>query len=141
VWPVEVEATDGTHLVWWHTPPGTDYLPCRLLLDPAPFETYVDGYERSRARSPFNQRLYARRNRPGELIIVIGRARFSRTRDGVTMCDLTREELRAALREDIGLSAALVDEWTACGALEASFAPAAGSLPPPPVTGKPPSQR
>jgi len=141
VWPVEVEATGGTHLVWWHTPPGTDYLPCRLLLDPAPFETYADGFERSRERSPFNQRLYARRNLPGELIILIGRTRYSRTRDGVTMRDLSRGELRAALCEDIGLSAALVDEWAACGALEASFAPAAGSPPPPPVTGKPPSQR
>jgi N-hydroxyarylamine O-acetyltransferase len=141
VWPVEVEATDGTHLVWWHTPPGTDCLPCRLLLDPASFGTYVDGYERSRARSPFNQRLYARRNLPGELIILIGRTRYSRTPDGVTMRDLSRKELRAALCEDIGLSAALVDEWAACGALEASFAPAAGPPPPTPVTGKPPSQR
>jgi len=140
VWPAEVEATEGTHLVWWQTPPGTGYLPCRLLLDPAPFETYVDGYERSRARSPFNQRLYARHNLPGELIILIGRTRYSRTRDGVTTRELTGEDLRAALCEDIGLSAALVDEWAACGALEASLAPAA-ETPPPPVTGKPPSQR
>ena len=140
VWPVEVEPADGTHVVWWHTPPGSSYQPCRLLLDPAEFDDYADGYERSRERSVFNPRLYARINRADELVILAGRTRFARTAAGVTSRDLSAEEVQQSLREEIGLSDAMVSEWAACGALEASFEPTAGP-PPPPVTRKPPSQR
>ena len=140
VWPVEVEAVNGTHVIWWQTPPNAAYIPCRLLLDPAPFREYLDGYERSRARSPFNQRLYARINRPGELIILLGHTRFSRTLAGVTSRDLTADELVRALREDIGLSEDILAAWAACGALDASFEPAAGP-PAAPETRLPPSMR
>jgi N-hydroxyarylamine O-acetyltransferase len=140
VWPVEVEATDGTHVIWWQTPPNAAYMPCRLLLDPASFQECLDGYERSRGRSPFNQRLYARINRPGELVIMLGHTRFSRTAAGVLSRDLTADELLQALREDIGLSDDIVAAWAARGALEASFEPLAGP-PPPPETRLPPSMR
>ena len=140
VWPVEVEPVDGTHVIWWQAPPGRSYLPCRLLLDPAPLCESLAGYERSRARSPFNDRLYARINRPGELVILLGRTRLSRTRAGVTSTDLDAGGLRQALRDDIGLSAAWVEAWAASGALEASLQPPAG--PPPPADPRlPPSQR
>lgn len=140
VWPVEVEAVDGTHVIWWQAPPNAAYMPCRLLLDPAPFQEYFDGYERSRERSPFNQRLYARINRPGELIVLLGHTRFSRTAAGVVSRDLTADELLRALREDIGLSENLVTSWAACGAVEASFEPPAGPAPPPEMR-MPPSMR
>lgn len=140
VWPVEVEPVDGTHVIWWQAPPNPAYMPCRLLLDPAPYHEYFDGYERSRGRSPFNQRLYARINRPGELIILLGRTRFSRTAAGITSRDLEANELLQSLRKEIALSGALVDEWVACGALEASFEPPAGP-PPLPETRLPPSMR
>jgi N-hydroxyarylamine O-acetyltransferase len=140
VWPVEVEAVDGTHLIWWHTPPSADYVPCRLLVDPAPFEVYLEGYERSRGRSPFNQRLYARRNRPATLVILLGNTRISRTAAGVASRDLTPDELRAALRDDIGLSVSHVEAWEATGSLDASFEPATGAPPAAPAP-KPPSMR
>jgi arylamine N-acetyltransferase len=140
VWPVEVEATDGTHVIWWQTPPHAAYMPCRLLLDPAPFQEHLDGCERSRGRSPFNQRLYARINRPGELIILLGHTRFSRTAAGVVSRDLTADELLRALREDIRLSEEIITAWAACGAVEASFEPPAGPAPPP-ETRLPPSMR
>jgi len=83
VFPSEVEASDATHVIWTHTPPNEVHLPCRLLVDPADHALYFDGYERSRERSPFNQRLYARRNLPGELLVLLGRTRFSRTERGL----------------------------------------------------------
>ena len=140
VWPVEVEPVDGTHLVWWHAPPGSAYLPCRVLMDPAPYHEYLAGYERSRARSPFNDRLYARINNPGELVILLGRTRILRTRAGVTAVDLDSDGLRRAMQDDMGLSAAWVDAWAASGALEASQQPPPGP-PPPPDPRVPPSQR
>jgi arylamine N-acetyltransferase len=140
VWPVEVEAADDTHVIWWQAPPSLAYRPCRLLLDPAPFQEYLDGHARSRARSPFNQRLYARINRPGELIILLGHTRFFRTAAGVSSRDLTADELLRAMREDIGLSDDLVSKWAACGATEASLEPPSG--PPPPLEPRmPPSMR
>ena len=140
VFAAEVEPTDGTHVIWADMPPNSSYLPCRLLVDPASHDLYLAGYEASRERSPFNQRLYARRNRPGEQLVLVGPTRFSKTADGLTSQDLAAEELCRELREGIGLSNALVLDWVRCGGLEASFEPPAGPKPPP-ITGKPPSQR
>lgn len=141
VWPAEVEASDGSHVVWWHTPPGAAYLPCRLVMDPAPFSEYLDGYERSRERSPFNQRLYARRNRPGELVILAGCTRYLRSSRGVTSRELDADELKQSLREEIGLSEEMVGRWADSGALEASLGPPPAAPPPQADHGPPPFQR
>lgn len=137
---VEVEPVDGTHVVWSHTPPNSEYIPCRLLVDPADPQVYETGYEASRARSPFNQRLYARRNRPGELLVLVGRTRFSKTVHGMTSDELSPEGVCGALREEIGVSAALVEAWVRSGSLAASFEPPQGPKPPA-VVGRPPSRR
>jgi hypothetical protein len=141
VWPAEVEVSRGNHLVWWHVPPDAAYLPCRLLMDPAPFQECLDGYERSRERSPFNQRLYARRNRPGELVILVGRTRYLRDRESVRSRDLTAEELEASLRDEMGLSEEMIGRWTDSGALAASFMPPAAAPPPQSDARQPPSRR
>jgi N-hydroxyarylamine O-acetyltransferase len=140
VWPAEVEASGGTHVVWWHTPPGEEHLPCRILVDPATFEEYFDGYDRSRARSPFNERLYARRNRPAALVILIGRTRYRRTSGGVEARELTAGEVQESLREDIGLSGQLIGRWVESGGL-AGAAPPQPAPPPGQRQGVPPSRR
>jgi hypothetical protein len=137
---VEVEPADGTHVIWWHTPPGSMYRPFRLLMDPAPYEEYVAGYERSRAQSVFNGRLYARINRPGELVMLQGPTRITRTAGGVTSLGLDANGLARALRQEMGISDAIVASWIACGALDAAFEPPADP-PPPPLTREPPSRR
>jgi hypothetical protein len=53
---------------------------------------------------------------------------------------LSRDALCAALRDDVGISAALVDRWVACGALDATYEPLTGP-PPPPIASVPPSRR
>ena len=140
VFPAEVEPLDGTHVLWTHSPPNASHLPCRLLVDPAARAAYVAGYEASRTRSPFNQRLYVRRNRPGELLVLVGTTRFSRTARGLDVRELGPGEACDALREDAGLSDALIEAWVACGGLDASLEPPSGPKPPP-VTRKPPSLR
>lgn len=129
VWPAEVESSNGTHIVWWHPPPREEYLPCRILVDPATFQEYVDGYERSRERSPFNEGLYARRNYPAALVILIGRTRHVRTPGGVESRDLTADELTQSLRDEIGLSGHMIDRWIGSGGLAGSLAPPAPSTP------------
>lgn len=138
--PAEVEPVDGTHLVWSHVPPSSTYLPCRLSREAVDHARCVASYEASRQLSPFNQRLYARRNRPGELVVLLGPTRFSRTREGIESRDLSPDGVRDALCDDIGVSPQLVDAWVAAGALEASFEPPTGPRPPP-VTAVPPSLR
>ncbi|MCC6857233.1 MAG: arylamine N-acetyltransferase [Bryobacterales bacterium] len=137
---IEVEFNDSTHVVWSHTPPGSGYLPCRLLPVSVSHDFYLARYEDSRSRSPFNQRLYARRNLPGENLVLVGNARFSKTAEGVRSRVLTPQELRESLCREIGLSERLVDEWTGCGGLADSFAPPSGPAAPP-VDRRPPSQR
>jgi len=137
---VEVEAVDGTHVIWAFTPPNSSYVACRLLEDPSGAEAYAAGYEASRAHSPFNRRLYARRNRPGELVVLAGSSRFSKTAGGVTGRDLSPDELCRSLRDDIGVSAALVERWVRAGALDASYRAPQGTKPTR-ATGRPPSRR
>ena len=122
VWPAEVEASNGTHVVWWHTPPNEQYLPCRILVDPATYREYCEGYDRSRQRSPFNEVLYARRNRPGALIILVGRTRYLRTHEGIERRDLTTREVAQSLRDDIGLSGHMIDRWIESGGQDQPYA-------------------
>ena len=126
VFAAEVEFTNGTHVVWSHTPPNSTYLPCRLIEERTSHSSYLARYEESRARSPFNQRLYARRNRPGEILVLLGNTRFSKTVDGVESRDLSPDEVCEDLHDDIGLSTATIDEWVRSGGLAASFRAALG---------------
>lgn len=138
--PVEVESEDGTHVVWGHTPPNSNHLPCRIYDAPESHAGYLDYYEQSRDRSPFNSRLYARRNRPGDTVVLIGGTQFVKTACSLDRRDLSPEELCEALHRDIGLSGGIIDEWVRSGGLKASLEMPGGPKPPA-VTGKPPSQR
>ena len=140
VFSAQVEPDDSTHVIWSHTPPNSNWLPCRLSQDLATHASYLARYEESRVRSPFNQRLYARRNRPGEMVVLLGSTRFSKTIEGVLSRDLSPGEVCETLRRDIGLSEDVIDEWVRSGSLADSFQPSSGPKPPP-VTRKPPSQR
>ena len=136
----EVEPVGATHVIWWIPPPQSAYIPCRLLADPVDYAYYLAGYERSRAQGPFNQRLFARHNRPGEVLVLLGHTRFSKTADGLQGRDLSPEEVIEALHEDIGISQELVEQWVRAGGLKATFESPPGPKPPP-IMQKPPSKR
>lgn len=140
IFPVESEPDGESHLVWMLTPPGNDYFYCRMTRNPVEFSLFDERYETSREKSIFNQRLYARRNYPGELIILLGNTRFSKTVNGIERRDLSRDEVCKALQRDIRISDSLINEWIGSGCLEASFETPSGALPPPSAV-KPPSQR
>ena len=140
VFAAEVEPAGATHVVWWDAPPNSAYLPCRLLADPVDHAYYLAAYESSRDRSPFNQRLYARRNRPGELLVLLGHTRFSKTVNGLQTRELSPDEVSHALREDIGISQDVVEAWVRAGGLTASFETPQGPQPPP-MLQRPPSKR
>jgi N-hydroxyarylamine O-acetyltransferase len=140
VFAAEVEPAEGGFIVWWDMPPNAAYLPCRLHPVEATHDEYLASYERSRERSPFNQRLYARRNREGELLVLFGNTRYVKTSGGLSRSELTREEVVETLHQEIGLSDQLIGEWIRSGALDASLAPPSGPKPPEDAR-KPPSQR
>lgn len=136
----EVEHTGETHIVWSDLPPNPTLIPCRMLVDPATHAFYAERYEASRTRSPFNDRLYAKRNFPDEKLVLIGNSRVSKTADGMTTQALNATQLCESLRDEIGISGTLIEEWKRSGALEASFNPPSG----PPLattTLEPPSRR
>ncbi|MCZ2150172.1 MAG: arylamine N-acetyltransferase [Bryobacterales bacterium] len=137
---VEVEPDSASHVVWTRGPHQSTFLPCRIFPESISPEAALANYENSRRQSPFNQRLYALRGLPGRMILLRGNTRYERTRAGVFTRDLTPEQLRHALHADIGLSRSLIDAWSECGALAASFEPPSGPAPPPPGN-VPPSQR
>ena len=140
VFPVELEKDGESHLLWMQTPPGNDFFYCRIISTPVEFLVFDERYEASRDRSIFNQRLYARKNYPGKLIILWGNAYFSKTINGIDYRELSRDEVCQALRSDIGISENLINEWVISGCLDASFEKPSGS-PPPLITLKPPSLR
>jgi arylamine N-acetyltransferase len=140
VFPVESEPDGESHIIWILTPPGSDYYYCRIIGDPVEFSLFDKRYEASREQSIFNQRLYARRNYPDELIILWGNVRFSKTAIGIERRDLSRDEVCKVLHKDIGISDSLINEWVDSGSLNASFEPPSGPSPKSSSI-KPPSQR
>jgi N-hydroxyarylamine O-acetyltransferase len=139
VMPFEVEPVEGTHVIWWDPPPNPGFFPCRLLPDPVSHAFYVAGYESSRERGGFNQRLYARRNRPGELLVLAGSTRCSRTLEGLQARELTPDAVTRCLRDDFGISEGLVQRWVGAGGLRSTLE--TPPSPPPSSSGKPPSKR
>ena len=136
---VEVEPGDGTHLVWFDTPPYDEYFPCRLLLDPVDHAFYLERYEISRTKGPFNHHLSVRYNRGDARAVLQGHTRHRRTAAGLESLALTPDELIAALRDEVGMSADVVSQWVDCGALDAAYEPPL--TPVPVLSGKPPSRR
>lgn len=141
VFAVEIEPVDdGNHLIWADVPPNPEYLPCRLFAGTVTHAFCLERYEASRERSAFNERLYARRNRPGELLVLVGDTRYSKTASGLAVRALSRDELLVALRDEIGISGRMIDAWVDSGSLDDSLRPPSGPKPPP-VAGLPPSRR
>ena len=129
VFPIEIEVHDGAHVIWWDLPPNAAWIPCRLLADDVTHEYYLERYEASRARSPFNERIYARRNLTDAMLIVTGNRRILKTRSGVVTTELSDAELYRALREEIGVSEELLAQLRKTPAWKMSF------IPPPPAAG------
>ncbi|MCC6201507.1 MAG: hypothetical protein IT494_00705 [Gammaproteobacteria bacterium] len=138
--PVEVEpSADGGFLLWVDVPPGPGYTCCRLNTQRVSHAQFLANYEVSRERSPFNTRLYARRNRPEALVLLSGSQRYVKTASGVTRQELAPEELVQALRDEIGIAPAVVAAWVAAGGLESSYRPQHN--PAAPAPSEPPSRR
>lgn len=138
IFSVEVDPVDETHVVWADLPPNRDYLPCRLLVDHASEGFYQERWQASLARSPFNERIYARRNRLGEILVLSGNRRFSKTASGLQSQELSESGICECLRDEIGISSELLARWRDSGALSASMLPPSGD-PPPPSPGLRPS--
>jgi hypothetical protein len=99
----------------------------------------VERFEASRLRSPFNERLYVRRNLDGARLLLVARSRILKTRNGIEKQELNKDEICTSLVDEFGVSEALVEQLNSCGALESSFNSA--PLPPPSAVHVPPSQR
>ena len=140
VFSAEVEYVDGTHVIWTDLPPSPTCMPCRLLVDPATYAFYVEKWEGSRDRSPFNQRLYALRNVGADRLVLSGPKRIHKTCAGTETEELSASQVSESLRHEFGMSAAILERFRDSGALDASLEPASGP-PPAPITHKPPSQR
>lgn len=121
--PIEVHMNRGDHIVWWDLPPNESYIPCRLLHDDVSHEFYIQRYEASRERSPFNERIYARRNLGDRMLIITGNRRLVKTRHGIDDSILSERELYDSLGSEIGISTELLDQLRASPAWNASFIP------------------
>jgi hypothetical protein len=142
VYPAECEPVEDGWLLWWLVPPGQEFIPCRIFPQERTWQFYMDSYERSRGIGPFNQKLYARRSWPEEVVVLFGNTRFRKSAAGVDARELDREQLCVALHEDIGISPEMIERWRRSGALESTFQPVEGMKPFSHPTQKlPPSQR
>ena len=123
LWAAEIEHVDGTHVIWWDSMPAPEFIPCRLLMENVPHDFYVERYEASRARSPFNERIYVRRNRADSVLVITGNRRLLKTQDGVETSFLSAGELEQRLSDEAGFSPETIDALRSCGAIEASIVP------------------
>ncbi len=121
--PAEVRTDGGEYVIWWDLPPNPGPIPCRLLHDDVSRDFYVERYEASRLRSPFNERIYARRNFGTRILIITGNRRLSKTIDGIEDSSLSDSQLAESLRNEIGLSGRILDQLRESPAWRASFIP------------------
>lgn len=140
VFQFEVERVNGTHFIWSDVPPSPWWIPCPILVDPATTDFYEFRWQASRHRGAFNERIYARRNRPGEMLIISANRRYSRTKHGLDVRELSAGDLCDSLRNEIGISGEYITQLLSSGIIDASMRPSTAE-PPPPITGRPPSQR
>ncbi len=140
IFTAEIEPTDALHLVWYSIPPNVGYTPCRMLDDNISHAYLSAAYEKSRGFGAFNQHIYARRNFPGLMLLMRGPVLYRRTSAGTSQQALERDDVVSLLRNEFGISDALVSRWIDVGGLDATFEPWAG---PPPVVppSTPPSSR
>jgi N-hydroxyarylamine O-acetyltransferase len=139
VWGGEVEYTDGTHIIWWDAVPAPEFIPCRLLPYDVDYDFYLDRYEVSRTKSPFNERVYVRRNFSDSVLVITGNRHFVKSSTGVEAKLLTESELEDRLESEAGFSSHIIDKLRDCGAIKASMIPP--ESPPPPIPGVRPSKR
>lgn len=121
--PTEVRIENGDHVVWWDLPPNSSPMPCRLLHDDVSHDFYIERYEASRIRSPFNERIYARRNLGTRILIITGNRRLLKTVDALDDSQLSESQLSESLRDEVGLSAAILNELRESPAWRASLIP------------------
>jgi arylamine N-acetyltransferase len=137
---VEVEpAVDGC-IAWWAHSANPSLIPCKMLDPNVPHSLYSANYERSRKISPFNERLFARRNFDGRIRTLVGPRLIVATASEVKERDLSADELLAELTGPFGYDPDLIDQWVACGALESTLKEG-GSSRFPPIDRLPPSER
>ena len=140
VYTFELEKEGESYLLWLLSPVTKEYFYCRIICNTVGFPFFDERYEASRERSVFNLSLYARRNYTDKFIIIRGNTYFSKTVNGLEQRELSKDEVCIALRDDIGISEKLINEWVSSGGLDASFEKTSDA-PPPATTLKPPSQR
>jgi N-hydroxyarylamine O-acetyltransferase len=139
--PVEVEFHDGSFVLWFEAVNHSMSFPCRLLERHVVREVYGERYEASRAASPFNERLFVRRNFPDRLVMLIGNKVWERAIHDQTERLLSADELLIELTGRLGYSGAIIGDWVNCGGLEAAMSPQAESPTPPPPSRVAPSLR
>jgi N-hydroxyarylamine O-acetyltransferase len=134
------ENEPSTYILWVASPREDSYMPCRIFPVEVPFTYFVERFEATRERSPFNSRLYVGRNREHEKVIVIGNMRHVVSSRGIESRELSRAEFVGVLRADFHLSENVLQRWVAAGGLELAFEEYTGPSFPPQER-KPPSRR
>ncbi len=115
------ENEPSTYILWVASPREGSYMPCRIFPVEVPFTYFVDRFEATRERSPFNTRLYVGRNREHEKVIVIGNMQHVVSSRGIESRELSREEFTGVLQADFQLSESVLQRWVAAGCLELAF--------------------
>lgn len=131
--------TDG-FILWVNAPVSPEYLACRIFPEPVEHAYFVERFEASRERSPFNSRPYIRRNRGEEMLVLVGSMRYVRSARSLSGKSLSRPEILQTLRDDFHLSEGISERWAAAGGLEATFEEYTGPSFPP-AARRPPSRR
>ncbi len=139
LYKAEVDPEGDAFFIWTIHHPLPHLLPCRLLDRDVPETLFASNFERSREISPFNAKLYARRNFEDQIRTLSGNKLFVATASGQVVTELSEAQLMQELREKFGYSQTILNAWAESGALAATITPT--EPPRPPLTRTPPSER
>jgi N-hydroxyarylamine O-acetyltransferase len=134
------ENEPGTYVLWVANLRVDSYMPCRIFPAEVAYDYFVERFEGTRERSPFNARPYVGRNREHEKVIVVANMRHVISSQGIESRELSREEFVDVLRAEFDLSEGVLERWVAAGGLDCAFEENTGPNFPPQER-RPPSRR
>lgn len=110
-WGARCAQHEGRWHIHWRPMHKLDGFECRLEIFGAPAQEFADRYEMTRAWSPFNHAVVARKNRGDEVVGMAYGQHVTIHEDGsTTQCPMSHQERNRSLIEDIGLSEEIVSQ-------------------------------
>lgn len=118
----EVEL-DGDEVYIHAAIPPFPHIFFKLLDRDVPASTYKRQWDELCLMGPFNAGVHMLKNHPDKTVLLRGSTLHTLDKSGIQRRSLNPEEIKATLRDTMGVAPQFIEQWAASGAVEASLQP------------------